>query len=618
MRSKKSKQGWMAIKVDLEKAFGRICWDFLRETLLDVGFPPSLVRIIMHCVSSSLVQVQWNGTLSPPFKPEKGVRKGDPLSPYLFVLTMERLGHAIRQAVAQGSWVPFRLKLIRLSDASFEGSSNESRKVLLVNWFAISQPWNRGGLGIPHSNERNLAFMQNLSFSLICYPNTFWVHALGQKYRMRCACPLSISRSACTPLWRALSSVWEAVRENVPFLGSLRLWLRVLFHEVVKLQFEDLILPSGQWDVARLEELLHCAVVPDVMRILPPALDESHDVAVWRGSSTGIFTIAYAYARDLEPLWEAFDSKWSQLWSLPVTEHIRLFIWLVLRQRLMTNEEHCRRSFSLDSSCLSCGCVRESILHVLRDFPLRGIYGCSSFLKAAMQCFFLSRCLNGSTVTCTLASLLATTPYHVEAYKISTAWAAYFANTCVSPRPRPTPTLIYHQWKKPPLGWLCFNTDASISPTNVVGTIGGALCDSSGAWLRGFCKCVGKVSTLQAELWSIYVDFQVAWNLGTTRLVIQSDSLQAIKFVCDPSALRHSMQLVRATDALGLNHWSLDFQWIPREMNMVADCLSKLDPPSQYQLKVFVDEPDAIQPLIIRDVEIPPYGRPCRDSHSAS
>ncbi|KAL4312390.1 hypothetical protein GQ457_01G006380 [Hibiscus cannabinus] len=108
-------------------------------------------------------------------------------------------------------------------------------------------------------------------------------------------------------------------------------------------------------------------------------------MVVWRGSPTGIFTIAAAYARDLEPLWEAVDSKWSQLWSLPITKRIRLFIWLVLRQRLMTNEEHYRQSFSLDPSCPSCGCVRESILHVLCDSPLRGIYGNPSFLKAAMQ-----------------------------------------------------------------------------------------------------------------------------------------------------------------------------------------------------------------------------------------
>ncbi|KAK9033804.1 hypothetical protein V6N11_049988 [Hibiscus sabdariffa] len=54
-------------------------------------------------------EVQWNSILSPPFSPERGVRQGDPQSPYLFVLTMERLGHAIRWAMDSGHWIPFRL-----------------------------------------------------------------------------------------------------------------------------------------------------------------------------------------------------------------------------------------------------------------------------------------------------------------------------------------------------------------------------------------------------------------------------------------------------------------------------------------------------------------------------
>lgn len=47
MKTIKSKKGWMVIKVDLEKAFDRIRWDFLRDTLVGVGFPGSLIYTIM-------------------------------------------------------------------------------------------------------------------------------------------------------------------------------------------------------------------------------------------------------------------------------------------------------------------------------------------------------------------------------------------------------------------------------------------------------------------------------------------------------------------------------------------------------------------------------------------
>ncbi|KAK8557723.1 hypothetical protein V6N12_009949 [Hibiscus sabdariffa] len=63
----------------------------------------------MHCVTTSTIQVQWNGSSSCAFSPEHGVRQGNPLSPYLFVLTMDRLGHAICAAVSNGAWIQFRM-----------------------------------------------------------------------------------------------------------------------------------------------------------------------------------------------------------------------------------------------------------------------------------------------------------------------------------------------------------------------------------------------------------------------------------------------------------------------------------------------------------------------------
>lgn len=62
-----------------------------------------LVRIIMQCGSSSSMQLLWNGSLSEVFFPSRAVRQGDPLSPYLFVLGMERLGHLIEAAIEDGS-----------------------------------------------------------------------------------------------------------------------------------------------------------------------------------------------------------------------------------------------------------------------------------------------------------------------------------------------------------------------------------------------------------------------------------------------------------------------------------------------------------------------------------
>lgn len=51
----------MAIKINMEKAYDRLRWEFIKDTIEDAKLPSKLVRSIMHCVSSPTMQVLWNG-----------------------------------------------------------------------------------------------------------------------------------------------------------------------------------------------------------------------------------------------------------------------------------------------------------------------------------------------------------------------------------------------------------------------------------------------------------------------------------------------------------------------------------------------------------------------------
>lgn len=103
-----SKNGLMTVKIDLEKAYDRVSWSFIRDTLRDFGFSDKWIRLIMFCLESSKMAMLWNGEKLDSFKSQRGLRKGDPLSPYLFVLCMERLGHLIDREVRKGSWKPIK------------------------------------------------------------------------------------------------------------------------------------------------------------------------------------------------------------------------------------------------------------------------------------------------------------------------------------------------------------------------------------------------------------------------------------------------------------------------------------------------------------------------------
>lgn len=61
----------------------------------------------MFCVSSTEFSLLWNGEKLDPFTPAQGVRQGDPLSPYLFALCLERLSHLIENSVTNMQWQPF-------------------------------------------------------------------------------------------------------------------------------------------------------------------------------------------------------------------------------------------------------------------------------------------------------------------------------------------------------------------------------------------------------------------------------------------------------------------------------------------------------------------------------
>ena len=88
MRRKSGSKGWMAIKIDLEKAYDRLKWTFIRDTLSKVKLPSNLVEVIMSCITSSSLSIFWNGEPTDYFKPSRGIRQGDLLSPYLFVILL--------------------------------------------------------------------------------------------------------------------------------------------------------------------------------------------------------------------------------------------------------------------------------------------------------------------------------------------------------------------------------------------------------------------------------------------------------------------------------------------------------------------------------------------------
>lgn len=83
------------IKVDLKKAYDSIEWSFLFTVLSELGFPSVFIKWIKSYVTTVSYTIMLNGKPSPSILAKKGLRQGDPISPFLFALGMEYLSRCL-------------------------------------------------------------------------------------------------------------------------------------------------------------------------------------------------------------------------------------------------------------------------------------------------------------------------------------------------------------------------------------------------------------------------------------------------------------------------------------------------------------------------------------------
>jgi len=115
---KRERKSDTLVKVDFEKTYDYIDWQFLYYIMGRLGFNSRWIKWIKACLESASIFVLVNGSPLEEFKPKRGVRQGDPLAPFLFLIIAKGMTRLVREASSKNlleGWAQYtRLRLPKI------------------------------------------------------------------------------------------------------------------------------------------------------------------------------------------------------------------------------------------------------------------------------------------------------------------------------------------------------------------------------------------------------------------------------------------------------------------------------------------------------------------------
>jgi len=156
---KRGEDRYVALKLDISKAYDRIDWDYLCAVMVKMGFQSRWIQWMSMCVESVDYYVLVNGEQVGPIIPGCGLRQGDPLSPYLFIIFAEGLSSLIRDAEACGALTGTKIfrrappvsHLLFVDDCFLFFRAEEGEATVMKNILSLYETASRQAISLPKS-----------------------------------------------------------------------------------------------------------------------------------------------------------------------------------------------------------------------------------------------------------------------------------------------------------------------------------------------------------------------------------------------------------------------------------------------------------------------------------
>eukprot|EP00253_Pinus_taeda_P001635 PITA_01635 len=423
----------MMMQLDLSKAYDKASWNYLEAILTAFGFASHWIRWIMALIKSTRFSILVNGAPTNQFTPSLGLRQGDPLSPFQFIILMEGLSRLIQQAKEEGKIkglqplpsIPATMHQQFVDDTMLHGSPTvkeaqgykhilnlfseasgnaAKRKWSLVAWNKLCKPKILGGLNLRDPCTINKACGAKLWWKWMKEPNLPWARHWKAKYapsqsnqeliRMQESPEGSLIWNLAmknrdimqeNSFWEIcngeIALFWEDAWQKHPKLEKLE-----LVELQRKLQEKGMLTVHRYWSQANSDMAWRKWAKSEIENIgewntnaknLNNILDkrkirkaEDSDKLRWGNQGGGIFTLKEARLC-IEKAEQVEKVAWSsKVWDSQSWPKIRTFLWLLMQRKTLTWENLQRKGFSGPSKCPLCNREEETMNHLFNNCDL--------------------------------------------------------------------------------------------------------------------------------------------------------------------------------------------------------------------------------------------------------